>query len=68
MDGEDPHDLLADPGRVRPQAHQYLGRHPFALSHDTEEEVLGPDVVVTELHGLTEGQLHDLLGPGREGR
>ena len=42
------------------------GRYSSAFSNNGEEDVLGPDVVVPEGQRLAQGQLHDLLGPGRE--
>ena len=53
--------LLADPGQVGPQLHQHLGGHPFALTDEAEQDVLGADVVVTELQRLAQRQLEHLL-------
>src|SRR5262249_18044746 len=61
-------DLLTDPGQVSAQADQHLSSYPLALAHQAEEQWLGPDVVVPELERLSERQLQDLLGPGRERR
>ena len=61
-------DLLTDPAEVGAEALQDGGGHAFALAHDTEEHVLGADVVVTELQRLAQRELEDLLGPRREGR
>ena len=58
--------LLADPGQVGPQLHQYLGGHPFALTDEAEQDVLGADVVVTELQRLAQRQLEHVLGAPRE--
>ena len=60
--------LLADAGKVGAEADEDLGRHAFALTHETEQHVLGADVVVTELQRLSQRKLEDLLGPRREGR
>src|SRR5439155_14085363 len=41
-------------------------RDPLALAHETEEQVFGTDVAVTELAGLVDRQLDHLLGARRE--
>ncbi len=64
--GEELDDLLADPREVRAQLDQHLGRDALALADEAEEDVLGADVVVTQLQGLAQRQLEDLLGAGRE--
>ena len=66
--GQELDDLLADPGQVGTEADQHLGGHALALADQTEEHVLGADVVVAELQRLAQRQLQDLLGPGRERR
>jgi hypothetical protein len=60
-------DLLADPRQVGAQLHQDLGGDALALADQPEQDVLGADVVVAELEGLSQRQLQDLLGPGGEG-
>ena len=65
--GEKLDDLLADPGQVGPQLHQHLGGDALTLPDQAEKNVLGADVVVAQLQGLPQGELQDLLGPGREG-
>ncbi len=65
--GQQLDDLLADPAQVGPQLHQHLGRHTLALADESQEDVLGADVVVTQLEGLAERQLEHLLGTGGEG-
>ena len=40
---------------------QYLGGDAF-FTDESQQDVLGPDVVVAELEGLTERQFEDLLG------
>ena len=60
-------DLLADPAEVGAELDEHLGRHAFAFTDQTEEDVLGTDVVVAELQRLAEAQLEDLLGPRGEG-
>ena len=47
--GEDLDHLLADPAEVRAQLDQHLGRHALTLADETEQDVLGADVVVAEL-------------------
>src|SRR5919106_6721557 len=59
-------DLGSNPIQGGTAVVQHLGPHALPLSHQAEEDVLGSDVVVTELEGLTERELQDLLGPGRE--
>ena len=58
--------LLTDLVQAGPQGLQDLGRDGLPLLHDSEEQVLGADVVVAELPGLLDGQLEDPLGLGRE--
>ena len=38
----------------------------LAFAHETEEQVLRPDVAVTELAGFVDRELDDLLGAWRE--
>ncbi len=45
---------------------EHLGGHAFAFADQTEEDVLGPDVVVAELERLAQRQLEDLLRARRE--
>jgi hypothetical protein len=54
--------LLAHPVQVRAQLHQDLGRHALTLADQAQQDVLGPDVIVTELQRLTQRQLKYLLG------
>jgi len=49
-----------------PQLLEDLGGHPLALADESEEDVLGPDVVVAELEGFAQAQLQHLLGPRSE--
>jgi 3-methylfumaryl-CoA hydratase len=60
-------DLLAHQVQVRAQRGQDLRRDPVALADQAEQEVLGADVVVTELLRLAQRQLEHLLGPRRVG-
>ena len=41
--------------------------HALTFGYETQEDVLGTDVVVPQLERLTQGQLEDLLGPGCKG-
>ena len=59
--------LLADPAGVSAQLDQHLGGDALALADQAEQDVLGADVVVTELQGLPQRQLEDLLGARSEG-
>ena len=59
-------DLLADPVEVGAELDQDLGRDALALADQAEQDVLGADVVVTELQRLAQAELEDLLGARRE--
>ena len=50
--GQELDDLLANPGQVGPQLDQHLGGNALALTDETQQDVLGADVVVAELEGL----------------
>ena len=58
--------MLAHSVEVRPELLQDLGGHALALVDQAKEDVLGADVVVSELERLAERELQDLLGPRRE--
>jgi hypothetical protein len=60
--------LLADAGQVGAEADEHLGGHALALADQSQEHVLGADVVVSELERLAKRQLENLLGTGRERR
>ncbi len=60
-------DLLAHATEIGAELDEHLGRHAFALANETEKDVLGADVVVTELERLAKRQLEHLLGPRGEG-
>src|SRR3990170_9026320 len=64
--GEQLHDRLAHPVELGPKGLKDLESHPFALPDEAEENVLSTDVVLAELHGLSERELQSLLGTGRE--
>ena len=53
--GEELDDLLAHTAQVGAELHEHLGRDPFALTDEAEEDVLGADVVVAELERLAKG-------------
>src|SRR5699024_10829570 len=65
--GEALDDLLAHGRRLRLQAREHLDGGPLALTQQTQQDVLGADVVVAQLQRLAEAQLEHLLRPGREG-
>ena len=65
--GEQLDDLLADPVEVGAELDEHLGGDALALADQAEQDVLGADVVVTELQRLAQGQLEDLLGARGEG-
>ena len=52
---------LADTVQVRTEFLQDLRRDAFVFADQAEQEVLGPDVVVTELERLPQRELEDLL-------
>ena len=58
-------DLLADLFELEAEVHQNLRGHAIVLAEQTEQKVLGADVVVVEVAGLLDGVLDDLLGPRR---
>ncbi len=58
--------LLAHPVQVRAELHQDLGCDALTLADQAQQDVLGPDVVVTELQGLAQRELEYLLGARRE--
>ena len=60
-------DLLAHAAEVGAQLHEHLGGDALALADEAEQDVLGADVVVTELQRLAQRQLEDLLGARGEG-
>ena len=59
--------LGAHLGQVDAKVLQHSGSYTFALTDQTEQQVLCADVVVTELTGLFQRQLQDALGAGCEG-
>src|SRR6185437_15654849 len=59
-------DLLADPVKVRAKLDQHLGGDAVAFPDQAEQDVLGSDVVVTELQRLTQRKLKYLLRTGGE--
>jgi hypothetical protein len=64
--GEELDDLLAHARQVSAELHEHLRGDAFALADEAEEDVLGADVVVTELQRLTQRQLEDFLRTRRE--
>ena len=50
-------DLLADPGQVGAQLHKNLSGHALALTDESQQDVLGADVVVAQLQGLAQREL-----------
>ena len=64
--GQELDDLLADAREVGAELHEHLRGDALALADQPEEDVLGADVVVSELQRLAEGELEDLLRAGRE--
>ena len=60
-------DLLANPVEVRAELDQNLRSDAFALANEAEQDVLGADVVVSELQRLPQAELEDLLRSWRKG-
>jgi hypothetical protein len=58
---------LTDTVQIRAEPLKDLGPYALALADQPEQDVLGPDVVMAQLHRLAESQLEDLLGTRREG-
>jgi hypothetical protein len=50
-----------------PELLQDLGGDTLPFPDETEQDVLGPDVVVAKLESLTQRQLQNLLGPWSKG-
>ncbi len=65
--GQELDDLLADARQIGAQLHEHLRGDTLAFADEPEEDVLGADVVVSELQRLTQRELEDLLGAGGEG-
>ena len=55
-------DLLANTRQVGAELDEHLRGNAFALADETEEDVLGADVVVAELQCFAQRQLEHLLG------
>ena len=64
--GEQLDDLLPHLVEVGAQLDEHLSGHALTLADEAKKDVLGADVVVTELQGLAEAQLEHLLGARRE--
>ena len=64
--GEHPDHLVADLVRVGVEVEQDAGGDALVLTHQTEQDVLGADVVVAERERLAQRQLEHLLGARRE--
>jgi hypothetical protein len=61
-----PAELSRPPALLGSELLQHLGGDPLALPDQTEQDVFGADVIVTELQRLAQAELEDLLRPGRE--
>ena len=59
-------DLLAHAAQVGAELDEHLRGHALALADEAEQDVLGADVVVTELKRLAQRQFEHLLGPRGE--
>jgi len=59
-------DLLAHAGQIRAELHEHLCGDTLAFTDQTQEDVLGADVVVAELQRFAQRELEDLLGARRE--
>src|SRR5262249_12224557 len=58
-------DFLADVFEAQAEVHQDLGGDALLLAQESQQQVLGADVVVAEVARLLDGVLDDLLGPRR---
>ncbi len=61
--GQHPHDLLAYPVGVDLQVVQDPRSHPFALPYQSQQDMLGTDVVVPQGQSLAQRPFQHLLGP-----
>ena len=59
-------DLLTDTTEVGSELDEHLSGNALALTNEAEQNVLGADVVVTELESLAKTQLEHLLCVGSE--
>ena len=59
--GQHADDLVADLVEIHAQRLEDTGRDALAFADETQEQVLGPDVVMAEASGLVDGQLDDAL-------
>lgn len=59
---------LAHLVQTHAEAGEDLDRGALSLSGEPEEQVLGVDALVPELHRLAQGQLQELLRSGSERR
>src|SRR5205823_10344946 len=64
--GEHADDLVTDLFRIRVEVEQDAGRDALVLAHETEQDVLGADVVVAERERLAQRELEHLLRARRE--
>ena len=55
------------PPEVGPELQEHLGGHSLAFPHQSEQDVLGADVVVVHLQGLAQREFQHALGTRREG-
>ena len=58
---------MANTGQVRTELDEHLGGDTLTLADETEEDVFGADVVVTQLQRLTQRQFEHLFGARGEG-
>jgi hypothetical protein len=66
-DPDQPEDLAAEPVRIRTKCPQHLHSDTFTLTDDCQQDMLGPDMVVSQIQGLVQGKLQHLLGARGEG-
>ena len=60
-------DLSSDLGQIHTQVLEHTGRNAFTFPDQAEQQMLGTDVVVTQLPCFLKGQLKDALRSWREG-
>src|SRR5690606_8558920 len=54
--------LLADSVQIGAEFYQHLRGYTLTLTNQTHQEMLGTDVIVSKLQGLTKTHLEHLLG------
>jgi hypothetical protein len=61
---DDLHHLRAHFLKVHAEALEHSGRYAFTFAHETEQQMLCPNVMVIQAPRFIDGELNDLLGAG----